>query len=184
MPHIALAGRMGAGKSTLASFLETQHGYRRLSLAAPIKDQTKKAVEILRSSFLVDPDSTINERELNQELARVLKEHLPSVLTGILLEKARGLLPRQWAVVDDVRTNDELRVFREKGFVTVLITCQEAERILRVATRNKEDLSAMQHPIENETFDLTLIDHVFENTSGADYAGFLNGILGMGEGTA
>lgn len=117
---IGLSGAKGSGKTTIAKILEKEYGYKRISLAAPIRDMARALLRSLdfkneRIEELLN-DPVFKETpipELNGVTSRVILQTLGT-------EWGRSLSPNIWAdiafkkaqaydvvVIDDIRFQNE-----------------------------------------------------------------------------
>lgn len=164
LPNIALCGRAGAGKSTVAEILTEHYGYRQLSFAAPLKEiavtlwgeRTGRERRVLQKLGLalrgIDPDVWVNELCADVDLFSAFPHHAPMV-------------------VDDLRFPNEYRALGNRGFVIVRVECPEDIRIVRLKDngkwQNREQLEhetevaldgcVVHHIIPNDTNDLTIL---------------------------
>jgi len=122
MRIIGITGPAGAGKSTVAAYLEQRYGATRYSLAEPLKEIVRRAFSLTYEQVYgtqaekeaVDPRYGVNPRWL---LQRIGTEGIRSVMGAdvwALMLRARIASERpEIAVVDDVRFENEASVLRE-----------------------------------------------------------------------
>lgn len=148
LPNIALVGKAGAGKSTIAKMLEDNFQYTRLSFAAPLK-------------VMCGPDAT---REQLQRVGLGVRELEPLGWVRLLLdEKARHIeavapnpdnygratVAEPRFVVDDCRFPNEVDALKAEGFVVVRVAADHATRVARLRANGKlGDESELFHPSE------------------------------------
>jgi hypothetical protein len=122
MRIIGITGPAGAGKSTVAAYLEQRYGATRYSLAAPLKAIVQQAFALSHAQIngtqaekeAIDPRYGVSPRWL---LQRIGTEGVRSVMGAdvwALMLRARIASERpEIAVVDDVRFENEASVLRE-----------------------------------------------------------------------
>ncbi|MGZ6854413.1 MAG: AAA family ATPase [Mycobacteriaceae bacterium] len=147
LPHIALIGKAGAGKDTVADLLRTRFrlGYQRVALADPLKDI---------ASILWGPDAR-TDRDKLQKLGVAVREIHESTWVDLLLKninrEARhapnGRVQR--FVVTDVRFPNEFRALKEAGFMMLRVYANEPTRIDRLRRIGKlQDEVQLRHASE------------------------------------
>ena len=124
-PDIAFVGKAGAGKTTAAEILATGHGYRRLSLAGPLKDM---AVQLWGPAAAKD---RVRLQRLGVAV-RDIDEH-----TWVDLLARRIFDTREPVVVDDVRFPNEFSRLRGLGFIFVRICAPLEVRKARLLRNGK-----------------------------------------------
>jgi hypothetical protein len=156
---------MQAGKSATAKRLETTHGFKRVKLAAPLKNMLRAFLDHL--GYMPDIIERFVEGDLKEEV-------IPEL--GISARRAMQTLGTEWGrtycdedmwaniavrdvkhftlyahstVIDDMRFPNEMRLLKEAG----------ARCIRIVADRNQV---STDHPseglLDNEVFDYTLVN--------------------------
>ena len=118
--RIAICGRMCAGKTTLASNLEWDHGFKRLSFAEPIK---RYAGEIF--------GMTGKDRALIQDFGQKMRE-IDNQVWIKLMERKLDSHPDQRVVIDDVRFWDEFLMLRDRKFLLVRLDVGKEEQLSRL----------------------------------------------------
>lgn len=123
---IVIAGKAGSGKDTLADYLCAKHGYQKVALADPMKEFCQKlfgwtAEQLWGHSSLRNQEDPrwdgLTPREALQWLGTEWgRKCHPDVWVSYLLRTAPDR-----CVVSDIRYNNELQAFREKGAYTVLL---------------------------------------------------------------
>lgn len=140
--RIALCGKMGTGKSYVASLLE-RHGYLRLHFATPLK----------RAAAELDPQPS---RELLQALSEVTRRVEPHPLVEQMQRAVEGA-GSEHLVVDDLRFPDELLVLREAGFEVFCVHAPLDVRLKRLRENGRlEDEQQLQHESEVALDDYSL----------------------------
>ena len=135
MKNIAITGKAGAGKDTLAQALGVSHGHLPRALAAPIKDFVRRVFDIPHD-VLYGPSELRNlpRPELGGAAPRVALQKLgtewarsfdPDVWVKLLLREAacinEGELP---ICVTDVRFENEARLLHKAGFLLIEVRRQ------------------------------------------------------------
>lgn len=158
--RIAFAGPRGTGKTTLAEYLVRRYGFRRCSLATPIKRmineapadghdrhqffwrwaeelfpgcftlQARFATEAGRL-FITERDAGRRAQQLGTDIGRALD---PEVWIQYLLRH----LPRGPVAVDDVRFPNECERLRDAGFTLIRLVAPADVLAARLAARPAE----------------------------------------------
>lgn len=156
-PNIAVIGKMGAGKSTLADLLIEHWGYRRLSFAAKLREV---AVSIWGESARNDRAKLqglgVAVREIDEDAwVNAAMQTMQNYRRGLHLvgadsdEVMRDMERPMRFVIDDCRFPNEYQVLREQGFVFVQIEADETVRIDRLQRNGKlTDVSQLNHVSE------------------------------------
>jgi cytidylate kinase len=138
--RIALCGRICAGKTTLADNLVVEHGFKRLSFAAPIK---RYAAELF--------GMTGKDRALIQDFGQKMREIDNEIWIKLLLHDIESS-PEQPVVVDDLRFWDEYYALKHRGFTIVRLKVGMFEQVRRIhATYGElaeQHLRRLQHESE------------------------------------
>ena len=145
VPNIALIGKAGAGKDTVATLLIERFrlGYQRVALADPLKDI---------ASILWGPDARTDRTKL-QELGLAVREIHESTWVDLLLRHIQRLeresLRPIRVVVTDVRFPNEYRTLKEAGFLMVGVHADRQTRIDRLRRNGKlQDEAQLDHVSE------------------------------------
>jgi hypothetical protein len=145
-PHIAIGGRMQAGKTTCADHLVARYDYVRYALADPIK-------EIARAEFGWDGRKDVRGRRLLQELGTAGRNY-DADLWLRRFDQRFGARDTRPVVVDDLRLRREVDYLRALGFLTL--------RVVRPGTAAREDPTLHAHEtetdLENVPFDLVIVN--------------------------
>lgn len=137
LPNIALIGRAGSGKDTVAQVIRDHFphlGYQRVALADPLKVMCQ----------------TTSDRGLLQRVGVGVRELVEDGWVQLLLHE----IERQEAtgariIVTDVRFPNELRALTERGFVAVRVLAPQSKRIERLTANGKlQDVAQLDHPSE------------------------------------
>jgi dephospho-CoA kinase len=143
--NVAIAGKMGSGKSALANYLEATHGYLRLSTSAVVR-----AV-----STLVFGDE---ERHHLNALSDAVRRLDPNVWIAATLRNQRETVP---LIVDSVRYVSEAEYLRSNGFQIWRIQTPHPLRAIRLEARgdtsNADDPNhATEREMDDFDYDLVL----------------------------
>jgi hypothetical protein len=148
---VALSGKKGCGKSTVAEYLEREHAFHRISYASPGR-------EMLKALGLTDLDFSPQNKETPIEWLSGVRDVTPRYLMQTLLSDwgREQVHPDIWAmvvshkirnsgknnvVIDDLRFDNEAeRLAEDFG--------KENVRILRIVRPGLVDNALSQHPSE------------------------------------
>ena len=101
---IAIIGKMGSGKTTLAKYIKNNYNYKILSFANPVK---KYANEIFNIK--------VKDRAILQDFAQKIKEIDPDVWVNYLIRQ----ITTDNIVVDDLRFPNEYDALKKLGFIFI-----------------------------------------------------------------
>jgi len=155
---IALSGKAGCGKSTIAKNLVKHHGFVRMAFAKRLKEISKELFpEIMKA-----PKE--EHRKLLQLFGSFCRLLQPDCWIQIVVNQIHDL---DRVVIDDVRFPNEFQVLRKLGFILVRI--ERSDDLRRPWGYNVND----PHPSETdldlvESWDLVLPNdgkHPFDETS-------------------
>ena len=134
MVGIAISGKMGSGKTTLADELLKQvlehcpnddHATK-VSLATPVK-------QVAYDYFLMLPSE--KDRELLQQIGQRFRQIKNRVWVDLLLDHVHGLsdtTPCEFVICDDMRFQNELEALQADGWFTIRLTVDEEEQKRRL----------------------------------------------------
>ena len=154
---VGLAGKMGAGKTTIANLLNEREGFVKLSLAEPIK----RIAEVFFGMKKGDP----GYRELMQKIGTdwfrsvdedVWVRHLFRSIADLEI-----MDPETNIVVDDVRFPNEAEAMLKNGWTVVYLDCPAHVRKQRLKMRDgfvEED--TFKHASETVVDKIKMIDGV------------------------
>ena len=139
--NIAITGKFGSGKTTIANYLAEKHGYTKMSLADPMRRITK---EIFGIESKKDP----RYRRIMQKLGTDwFRSEDPEVWIKYLLKRVER--ERKPVVVDDVRFPNEALALSCRGWKLIYLMCPFEERRRRCIQRDGHfDESTLTHPSE------------------------------------
>lgn len=154
---IAISGRAGSGKSSVAQHIVTQHQAKRISFATPLKWMACDIWEFTEEQVFGDAEAKetidsrwgITPREAMQKLGQAARDHIgDDVWIDALLDLIRVEPNRLW-VIDDLRYRKEA-----KHIVSV------GGHVLRLHCEDSISIDAGDHPSEAEV-DLIPDEHIF-----------------------
>lgn len=152
-PDIALIGKMGSGKTTIARLLESEFGYTPLHFATPIKEVAQ----------LIWAD--VNRDHL-QKLGVAVRDIDENAWANVLLRKVDNSDSR--IVVDDCRFPNEYQSLKERGFRIVRIIADRNERVRRLTQIGRlQDESQLEHSTETGLDDAD-VDYTITNDGTED----------------
>lgn len=130
IPHrLALAGKMGAGKSSVADLLVRRHGYVRLAFADELRAMLQPAYgKIEKASIYSTFNGIITGRELLQQSGAALRSVDEAILLRAIARRIGELTPKMPIVIDDVRLPVEAEFVRDLGFTVVRLECDAETR--------------------------------------------------------
>lgn len=153
LPHVAILGKAGAGKTTGAEYLARNYGYAILSFATLLKDVSAQ----------IWGEDARKDREKLQRLGVAVREIDEDAWVNAALRSIRSDLP---VVVDDCRFPNEYWALRERGFVFVRVEAPEETRIDRLQRNGKlQDISQLNH-VSETSLDDVFADHRIVNVAG------------------
>ncbi len=135
--NIALIGKAGSGKDTLADYLVTRYGYTRLAFADKVK-------EIARDLFGMES----KDRALLQAIGVKMREVRPTVWLDYIFRKAETGGPY---VITDCRFKNEYDACKKRRWTAVRVITRDGVRFTRLQQRDGEfDPGAMGHISETD----------------------------------
>lgn len=134
--RIAIGGKMGTGKSSLADFLVKCFQFKKYSFAAKLK---KLASDLF--------DMEIKDRELLQILGTKVREVETDAWINYVIKQIEVEDPLR-AVIDDMRYLNEAEILRKKGFELIKLHTPKSTVAKRGITGFSDH--ALQHPSEVE----------------------------------
>ena len=129
---IALTGKAGVGKDTLAAYAVAVYGFRKFAFADRLKELDYE---------LFGPTEGKNRKRL-QMFGQFCRQIDPDVWVNQLDKRVKGYTGN--AIITDVRQWNELQYCQDNGFVIVKVICDDVIRFQRMKERgdifNPEDL--------------------------------------------
>lgn len=149
--RIAIGGKAGVGKTTMARYLAEKYDYKIISIA----DQVKF---IARLIF----DMKTKDRALLQEIGKKMREIKETVWIDYTIKRVFEAETDR-VVIDDMRFPNEYNRFKENGFVLVKVVADREICIQRLRERDGDiDISRLDD--ESETaLDNIEFENVIEN---------------------
>lgn len=134
---IAIMGKAGSGKDTIADYMVEKYGYKKVSFAMGLKNVATGLY------FMKGKD-----RKLLQDLGTALRSVRKSVFIDYTLSKVE-----ENTVISDLRFEDEYRRLTEEGFFIIKVEAPTMERLERISKRDgividDEYLKILSSPIE------------------------------------
>lgn len=165
LPNVAIAGNAGSGKTTAAEYLVARWGYRRVSLADPLK-------KIAEELFDVSPQTKAEARKIYQALGQSMRDIDSYCWIRALGKYMRALREEGFEgpfVIDDARYVNEAQAASQAGFVLIYLDVPEPQRLQRLDARDgRADASIFEHQSEREAPLVKRLaaehGYVFENT--------------------
>lgn len=177
-PNIALIGRMGVGKTSIAQELVALHDYTRFSWAAPVKTIAKAAYgEIVKErpyEVVVDGNPAVRTgREILQRIGTdALRDNVDQdfwIKIGTRIIEAHK---DEHLVNDDTRFPNEAATLNRLGWIIVSVELEEGERLRRLRNAYGEGMSAdlLKHPSETEIKNIGFHYRVWNTAPAGDVA--------------
>jgi len=159
MYNVAIVGKMGAGKSSLANFLVDVHQYTRVANAGALKTLAQMAYgpidkgETYRitQDYMLGPQETeISGREILQGIGQTLKSFDRDIWLKAMVRSMESL--QGPFVCDDTRFPFEADFLRKQGWIIVKLYVPKEIRMARYKSLyGREPTDAeMSHPSETE----------------------------------
>lgn len=132
--RLAIGGKMGTGKSTIADFLVKTFQFKRYSFAAKLKQEARELF-----------DMTGKDRELLQTFGSKLRELKKDVWANYVMKQIRIEKPSR-VVIDDMRFVNEADILMKNGFVLVCLYASSES----MSERKVVGSEFSSHPSETE----------------------------------
>ena len=138
---VAITGKAGSGKSTMADFLVSTYGFKKYSFAAAVKDVARELFSMVEK-----------DRSLLQKIGDGMRQIDPDVWIDYTMNRiiAEGI---EDVVIDDLRYLNEAQILKLHGFTIIRLTGRGWEM-------TEEQ---MAHPSEME-IDKIEYDHVIDTS--------------------
>lgn len=156
MPSVALMGKAGSGKSSVADYLVRRQAYTKASFCAPIKSITQG---------LWGPEAAIGRPAINR-LGDTIRSIDPNTTANLLRPQ---LVDKTLMVVDDVRYPEEYWLMREFGFVMIRMWAPIQYRVDRLKANGRWFADEqLEYPSETALDDLEKYkpDYAIQNWEG------------------
>ncbi|AFK22162.1 AAA family ATPase [Pyrococcus sp. ST04] len=130
---VGISGKIAAGKTTVAKFLEEEFGFCRISCSEPLVDiltgNTEEYSWIPDVEFEGEPT-----RENLIELGRILKERYgEDILIRLAIDKRRNC---KNIAIDGVRSLGEAKAIKDMGGIVIYVEANPRIRFERLKARN------------------------------------------------
>ena len=130
--RLAIAGRMGSGKTSIARLLMAEHGFVRLAFADELRAMLEPAYGKLdKAASYSLQRGELSGRELLQIYGAALRSIDPQVLIRAVGRRAEEL-PGCRLVIDDVRMPAEAEWLRSNGWFLIQLDADPSARRRRV----------------------------------------------------
>lgn len=135
---IAISGKQGSGKTTLAEEFIKNHDFKHISFAKAIKETAMKE----RGLSWEEAFGKDKNREVLQEVGRKKRAENPDYWVEIVMKEIEEN-PEENYVLDDMRFMSEFTPLKDAGFTMVRIDADESVRKSRISKTfgNPEDVS-------------------------------------------
>lgn len=127
LPHVALYGRSGSGKTTIANHLVTKHGYCRLHVGGAVRKI---------SLWLFGSEA----KDITYQVTDAMRSIDENVWLRVVLSSAPSDCP---LVLDSLRYNSEYDYLTDKGFVYWRVDAPLSMRSERLKERGQEWIPAV-----------------------------------------
>ena len=165
LPHIAIVGKMGAGKTTGADILVRLLGYNRASFAALLKEV----------AALIWGHSAERDREKLQKLGVAVRDIQQDAWVNALLRRIEGW--RGPIVIDDGRFPNEYWALKHRGFKFIRVRADDHKREDRLMRNGKlQSRAQLEHVSETALDDIDADLGLFNN---GDELAYETGLLDL-----
>ena len=152
---IAISGKQGSGKTTLANEFLNKYFFTKCSFANKVK-------EIAVDLFNLSVDEAYGEnkdRVMLQQIGKNMRDIDNDVWINYLIRRIKNIeqdanRKHQHIIIDDVRYKNEFDALKKAGFIMIRIECPEEERKRRLGDcfnnpehQSETDLDGVKHPI-------------------------------------
>lgn len=162
LPSLAVIGKMGAGKTTIAEWLVAGAGYTRGSFAAKLKD----------IATLIWGLDALTDRDKLQRLGTAVRDIDEDAWVNLAIrqmESQRRTSPvYSRFVVDDCRFPNEYWKLKEQGFLVLRVVADEDLRVQRLEKIGKLQDRSQLHHISETALDEFDADYTVTN-EGTDH---------------
>jgi len=155
-PNIALSGKMGAGKTSIADYLVREYNYKLLHFAGPIKES---------ASLIFGADVAHHNRGLLQKFGLLMRDEFdPNVWVDCMRRAIQTHDSYEPLIIDDCRFPNEQAMLNEvPGWRFVFVSSNVEDRFTRLQRIKKiEDREQMTHESE-KAMDTMNYDHFVIN---------------------
>lgn len=124
---IAILGRAGSGKDTVANYLVSEHGFEKHAFSEGL-------YKICREYY----GMTVKDRGLLQEVGEVMRSIDPDVFVKYLINQLKN---SENVVISDVRFVNEYNTLKELGFKFYRVKADLNTRLGRIKERDKIEIN-------------------------------------------
>ncbi|MHA2270892.1 MAG: AAA family ATPase [Candidatus Hodarchaeales archaeon] len=157
--NLAITGRMGSGKTTIAEILKDQYGYSIVRISGKLKE------------IVIDLELPY-ERDVLQEIGDFFRKFDEIVWVRQAIRKSNDLLAQGMPgiAIDDVRYKNEQRELAKAKFKIIRVYAAEEKRRERIARRDSIQIADVDwkrwssHPTELEIGSIP-VDYEINNDS-------------------
>ncbi|MHA2225203.1 MAG: AAA family ATPase [Candidatus Hodarchaeales archaeon] len=125
---IGITGLMGSGKSSVASYLEKKHNFKRMRISGKMR------------SIAHDLGLEVT-RDFLQGIGKFMREFDDDVWVKHLSKEIKDASPSANVVVDDIRRQNEVDYLRPLGFTFIRVESPDNLRRKRIETRGKNKIT-------------------------------------------
>ncbi len=167
LPSIALVGKQGAGKSSVAQALIAQHGFLRMSWAEPVRqifemaygqivDYAAMKAQLYEVTLFNGTTALRSGRELLQRIGTdAMRDQVDQ---NFWIKAGVSRIWRDQMVNDDTRFVNEATALRQRGWIIVRVVASEDIRKLRIGQGFVDGGHASEVEQETITVDLELVN--------------------------
>ena len=157
--NIIIAGNVaGAGKDTMAGYLESKYGYKQVAFATGIKRVAREVFNMQKK-----------DRALLQDIGQKMREIDPEVWVKALFREIDASLHSIPFVISDLRQKNELSAALERNFIPVRVVTNRNIAVQRLLERDGVcDISKLDGPAEDGTRKIHL-PQIYNNGTFTDF---------------
>lgn len=149
-PHIALCGRSGSGKTTIAKYIVSQYGFTLCSTGWIIRQISKLLFQ------------TTSRTHLNL-LTDALKAIEPNILISAALNNCKENGP---IIFDSIRFKSDYYYLKSHGYFFIKVTAAKNIRLNRMNDRGqKHDAKVDENHVTEKDLDGVEFDFIIDNSS-------------------